>query len=253
MSLRPALLTPRDALFLDVDGTLLPIVARPQDVRVDSALRALLKRLRDALGGALALVSGRSIAEIDQLFEPLVLPLAGQHGYERRDAALGVHRSEVFGHPLDEAVATLTDFSRRHAGLLVEQKGASVALHYRLAPELADAARTQVEALAERLAPDYTLMAGKMVFELKPAHTDKGGAIRAFMREAPFAGRVPVFLGDDVTDEYGFAAIEEFGGESIKIGPGVTRARWRLNGAADVRGWLNASLDALRASERRAG
>jgi len=251
MSLRPALLRQHDALFLDVDGTLLPIVARPQDVRVDSALRALLKRLRDALDGALALVSGRSIAEIDQLFEPLVLPLAGQHGFERRDATLKVHRSEVLGHTLDEAVATLTDFSRRHAGLLVEQKGSSVALHYRLAPELADDARTQVEALAERLAPDYTLMAGKMVFELKPAHTDKGGAIRAFMREAPFAGRVPVFLGDDVTDEYGFAAIEEFAGESIKIGPGVTRARWRLNGAADVRGWLNASLDALRANERR--
>ena len=250
MSLRPVPLRPDNALFLDVDGTLLPIAARPQDVRVDSALRALLTRLHGALDGALALVSGRSIGEIDQLFEPLVLPLAGQHGYERRDAQRRLHLEPCLGCPLDEAVAELIQLASRHAGLLVEQKGASVALHFRLAPHLAELARSRMEGLAEHLTPDYALMAGKMVYELKPAHTDKGSAIRAFMREPPFAGRLPVFLGDDVTDEYGFVAVQALGGETIKIGPGATSARWRLAGAAEVRGWLNASLDALRPGNR---
>jgi len=254
MNVRPALLTSAHALFLDVDGTLLPIVARPQDVRVDAALRSLLTRLSGALGGALALVSGRSIAEIDELFAPLVLPLAGQHGYERRDASLRLHRAESARRPLDDAAAALTDLSARHHGLLVEKKGASVALHYRLAPELVDVARSEMQLLEQRLAPDYALMAGKMVFELKPAQVDKGSAIRSFMREAPFAGRVPIFLGDDVTDEYGFGAVDELGGETIKVGPGATRARWRLSGAPEVRSWLNAALVALRTSaDRHAG
>ncbi|MCC7548963.1 MAG: trehalose-phosphatase [Burkholderiales bacterium] len=253
MSMRPAPLTRAHALFLDVDGTLLPIVARPQDVRVDAALRGLLTRLHAALDGALALVSGRSIAEIDQLFQPLVLPLAGQHGYERRDASLRLHRADALRQPLDEAAAALNDLSARHRGLLVEKKGASVALHYRLAPQLAEMARTQMKMLEERLAPEYELMAGKMVFELKPAQTDKGTAIRAFMHEAPFAGRVPVFLGDDATDEHGFAAVDALGGEAIKIGLGASCARWRLGGASDVRSWLNAALDALRVSADRRG
>lgn len=254
MSARPPLLTHAHALFLDVDGTLLPTVARPQDVRVDAALRGLLTRLRAALGGALALVSGRSIAQIDRLFEPLVLPVAGQHGFERRDASLRLQRADILRQPLDEAAAALSDLSARHCGLLVEQKGASIALHYRLAPELAHLAQAKMKMLQERLAPEYALLTGKMVFELKPAQADKGAAIRAFMQEAPFARRVPVFLGDDVTDEHGFAAVEEFGGEAVKIGPGETRARARLAGASDVRGWLNASLDALRCSaDRHAG
>jgi len=250
MNLRPAPLGPGHALFLDVDGTLLPIVARPQDVRVDSALRSLLTRLHAALDGALALVSGRSIAEIDQLFEPLVLPLAGQHGYERRDAAHRMHRGTDVSAAMDGILAPLRNWSSRHPGLLVEQKGASVALHFRLAPQLSEVAREEMEALARQVGPEYELMAGKMVYELKPASTDKGRAILAFMREPPFAGRVPVFLGDDVTDEFGFGAIEALAGHSIKVGSGPTCARWRLASAGDVRGWLNASLDSLKGGER---
>jgi trehalose 6-phosphate phosphatase len=226
--------------FLDIDGTLLDIADRPEEVRVKPRELKLLEELRDAAGGALALVSGRSIAVLDELFQPLRLPVAGQHGAERRDAEGRMHRRP--GPSLESVFSRIARFARRHDGLVVEDKGQSVALHYRLAPQLADAAQAAVRRAVADAGPGIEVQDGKMVFEVKPAGCDKGKAIAAFVREAPFAGRLPVFLGDDVTDELGFRVVNRLGGHSIKIGIGASAARWRLADPAEARAWLRAWL-----------
>lgn len=230
------------AWFLDIDGTLLELEDHPDAVRIAEEELALVNNLRDAASGALALVSGRSIAVLDRLFRPLRLPVAGQHGAERRDADGRTHR-----HPapsLAAALSSLSRFATRHHGLVVENKGQSVALHYRLAPQLAGAAEAAVREAAAAAGPGIEVRGGKMVLEMKPAGCDKGSAIAAFMREAPFAGRVPVFLGDDATDELGFRVVNRLRGHSIKVGGGATAARWRLADPADARAWLRAWLAA---------
>ncbi|HXF67290.1 MAG TPA: trehalose-phosphatase [Burkholderiales bacterium] len=230
--------SPDWAFFLDIDGTLLEHAERPDAVRADPALGRLLAGLQRACGGALALISGRPVAEMDALFAPLRLPAAGQHGVERRDARGTVHRHAIPAEPLRRAARRLGDFAARHAGMLLEDKGHSLALHFRLAPELSGAARAAVaEALAE-LGPQFEMQAGKLVFELKPGGRDKGTAIEEFMRETPFLGRTPVFIGDDLTDEYGFGIVNRLGGHAIKVGEGHSAAPWRLADAAAVRCWL---------------
>ncbi|HZN47311.1 MAG TPA: trehalose-phosphatase, partial [Ramlibacter sp.] len=165
MSLPP--LDRRCALFLDLDGTLLHIAQRPQDVRVDDALVALLGLLQGRLAGALALISGRPLRELDALLAPLILPGAGQHGAERRTAA-GEVRWYAPRAPA-AAARQLAAFAAAHPGLILEDKGASLALHYRLAPGLADKVQRQMQSLAAELAPQMHLLVGKMVCELKPA------------------------------------------------------------------------------------
>jgi trehalose 6-phosphate phosphatase len=130
----------------------------------------------------------------------------------------------------------------RHPGLVLESKGMSVALHYRGAPQLAGYAHRLMRTLKSRHLPDFVIQRGKRVVELKPAGTDKGVAIRGFMERTPFAGRLPVFVGDDVTDETGFAVVNDMGGYSVKIGPGSTSARFRLGGVAALADWLRAGL-----------
>jgi trehalose 6-phosphate phosphatase len=228
------------AIFLDIDGTLLEHVERPDAVRADAALGALLATLHKATGGALALISGRPVATLDALFAPLSLAVAGQHGIERRDADSRLHRHAFPLEPLRRAARQLGDFAARHAGLLLEDKGHSLALHYRLAPQLAGAARDAVAEVLATLGPDFEMQSGKLVLEIKPGGRDKGTAIQEFMAEAPFAGRLPVFVGDDTSDEYGFAIVNRTGGHSIKVGPGSSSARWRLADAAAVRAWLGA-------------
>lgn len=226
------------AFFLDVDGTLLEHAERPDAVRTDPALGRLLAGLHEAAGGALALISGRPVAEMDALFAPLRLPAAGQHGVERRDARGKVHRHALPAELLRRAARRLGEFAARHAGMLLENKGHSLALHFRLVPELSGAARAAVaEALAE-LGPEFEMQAGKLVFEIKPSGRDKGTAIEEFMREPPFRGRTPVFIGDDLTDEYGFGIVNRLGGHAIKVGEGRSAAPWRLADAAAVRSWL---------------
>jgi len=228
------------AWFLDIDGTLLDIADRPEDVKVKARDLKLLQDMHDAACGALALVSGRTIAVLDQLFHPLSVPIAGQHGAERRDAAGRRHRHPV---PSLRGVShRISRFARDHEGLVVENKGQSVALHYRLAPQLARAAHAAVRAAAEDAGPAVEIQDGKMVYEVKAAGCDKGKAIAEFMREAPFAGRVPVFLGDDLTDELGFRVVNELGGHSIKVGEGASGARWRLGDPGEARAWLRAWL-----------
>jgi trehalose 6-phosphate phosphatase len=226
----------RCALFLDVDGTLLHIAPRPQDVRVDDALIGLLEKLHAALGGALALVSGRPLREVDALIAPLLLPASGQHGVERRDALGNLHEH---GQPAPPAAGRrLAAFASAHPGLILEDKGASLALHYRLVPELAGFVQAEMGDLALELGRDWQALPGKMVCELKPAALDKGSSVCQFMAEPPFRGRLPVFVGDDVTDEYGFEAVNRIGGCSIKVGPGETCAQLFLPGVDAVHAWL---------------
>jgi trehalose 6-phosphate phosphatase len=226
------------ALFLDVDGTLLDIAERPDEVDHHQIDRALVEGLQRAAGGATALISGRSLAQLDAMFAPLVLPAAGQHGFERRDARGRRHRHRFPVETLAPAKEQLRDFAVRHPGVVLEDKGASVALHYRLAPQLEQAALDAMRSASAPLGAAVHTQAGKMVWELKPAGADKGTAIDEFMREAPFAGRKPVFLGDDVTDEHGFLVVNRLGGHSVKVGSGESAARWRLADPQAAHAWL---------------
>ncbi len=232
------------ALFLDVDGTLLHIADTPDSVAIDRATVDLLARAYRATGGATALITGRRIADVDRLFFPLALPVAGQHGFERRDAAGAFHRHAQPAPELAAARAPLAAFAAGHPGVLIEDKGLTLAAHYRLAPR----AEPALEALTERLAAEsagvLAIQRGKMVFELRPAGKDKGTAIAEFLEEAPFRGRTPVFLGDDLTDEYGFSIVNGRGGISVKVGDGPTEAVARLPGVDAVR----ASLERLAAA-----
>ncbi|MEW6691020.1 MAG: trehalose-phosphatase [Pseudomonadota bacterium] len=226
------------AFFLDVDGTLLEHVGQPQDVRVDPGLRELLRDLLAAAGGAVALISGRAVEDIERLFAPLAFPAAGQHGTERRAADGTLHRHAPPLERLGQAAAELVRLTAGHAGLVAENKGMTLALHFRGAPQLGALAERAMRAIAAQLGDAFELQAGKFVLEVKPSGKDKGSAIAEFMGEPPFAGRVPVFLGDDLTDEQGFEVVNRLGGHSVKVGPGASRARWRLADAAAVRAWL---------------
>jgi trehalose 6-phosphate phosphatase len=231
------------ALFLDFDGTLIDIAGTPESAEATPAEIALLAGLQRATNGALALISGRSIARMDELFAPLVLPAAGQHGAERRDAQGRRHRYRFPAQALRPVAGDIRNFAARHRGLVFEDKGASVALHYRLAPELAAAVYEAVREAAQPLGDAVEVQGGKMVVELKPAGCDKGRAIETFMQEPPFAGRMPVFLGDDLTDEYGFRVVNRLGGHSVKVGEGESAARWRLENPAATRAWLAGWLE----------
>ena len=239
------------AFFLDIDGTLLDIEGHPDHVRIGRAELDLVDGLYRATSGALALVSGRPLAGIDVLFHPLKLPIAGQHGAERRDGNGRRHRHQFPVEALHGAAAPVRKFVARNEGLIFEDKGASVALHYRLAPQLADAARKVVEDAVRAAGGAIEMQVGKMVFELKPAGCDKGKAIEEFMTDPSFAGRTPVFLGDDVTDEYGFRVVNQLNGHSIKVGPGPTDARWRLANPSAAKAWLGAWMDKFGRMQRK--
>jgi len=225
------------AYFFDVDGTLIPIAETPAAVRVSQELRALLEHLYTCSGNAVALMTGRPIAEIDRLFPAVELPVAGQHGAERRDSAGRVTRHEP---SVDLAAVRqrLASAALANPGLLFEDKGLSVALHYRRVPRLAGFVHRTMDELLPTLGGAYSVQKGKSVVELKPAGKDKGRALLEFMEEPPFAGRVPVFVGDDATDEFGFDTVNRLGGYSIKVGPGDTAARWRLEDVQAVQQWL---------------
>jgi trehalose 6-phosphate phosphatase len=242
---RPGLPPPLDtraALFLDIDGTLLELAPSPAQVRVDDDVTERLPALARELDGAVALITGRAIADADRLFPGLSLPIAGQHGTERRSADGTIHRHRLPQPGIARLRRELARFAARHAGVMLEDKGATLALHYRQAPRLAAhvhrTIRAQVAAGARGRA--WRVQPGKGIVELRPDGRDKGTAIAEFMAEPPFRGRMPVFLGDDRTDEFGFAAVARMGGWSVKVGAGPTRARYRLPDVAAVRSWLAA-------------
>jgi len=226
------------AFFLDIDGTLLEHADRPEAVKVDGAMRRLLSDLQQGAGGALALISGRAVADIDGLFAPLVLPAAGQHGAERRDAAGRIHRHPYDAAPVRRAAERIGAYAAAHPELVFEDKGQNLALHYRLAPRLADEVGELMRDVAAGLGEAFELQRGKMVLEIRSGGRDKGSAIAEFMQEPPFHGRTPVFIGDDLTDEFGFGVVNDLDGVSVKVGEGSSRARWRIADAAAVRAWL---------------
>ncbi len=232
----------RPALFLDLDGTLAAIVAKPGDTIIDSRRNRLLALLGKRLDGRLAIVSGRTIAEVDRILEASVAAVAGVHGLERRTAAgawLTTHP-----HPrLAEVRAILEALAQTRDGLLVEDKGLSVALHYRGAPE----AEASIRELGKELASHTGLVVqqGSLVIELRTPGPDKGDAIEAFMSEPPFAGSQPLFFGDDLTDEHGFAVVERMGGTGILVGtPRQTEASRQIPNVESVLDWLQAGVGA---------
>jgi trehalose 6-phosphate phosphatase len=226
------------ALFLDVDGTLLEIAATPVAVRVPSRAIRVLAVLHLKLHGAVAFVSGRPVDDLDRLFAPVRLPAAGVHGAERRDSVGAMHRA-AHGAGLAPARQLLRAWGAAHAGAFVEDKGTAVALHYRTAPGLEPAARRVAADALAAVGAGFHLQQGKMVLEIKPDSVSKGHAIAAFMQEPPFHGCVPVFVGDDLTDEDGFEVVDRLGGHSIAVGLGrSTRARWRLRDERAVLDWL---------------
>ncbi|GLR47078.1 trehalose-phosphatase [Sphingomonas astaxanthinifaciens] len=225
------------SLFLDFDGTLVAIADRPDAILVDAGLPALLRQLVERLEGRVVLVSGRAASDVRAWLGPLDITVAGSHGLERPGA------------PAPTATATqafqpLRDLTQRVAGLLLEEKPLGAALHYRQAPEAEELCRAAVTAVAA--ASGLAVQPGKMVFELKPAGGDKGSAVTAIMAEPPFRGTRPFFIGDDLTDEHGFAAAAALGGAGILVGePRTTAATFALADVPAVHTWLAQAAEAL--------
>ncbi|MEG8038204.1 trehalose-phosphatase [Sphingomonas sp. LR60] len=232
----PSLLTDA-SLFLDFDGTLVEIAETPDGVRVAEDLATLLERLGKALPGGVAIVSGRPVHEISALIAPAAPPIAGSHGLEVA-APNGSVTAPDRSAALDAALAEAQAFAADHPGTLIEDKPFGVGLHFRGAPEAGDA----MTALAEQLATvhDLHLQHGKMVVELRMAGRDKGAAVELLMGEPLRQRTVPVFVGDDVTDEAGFAAAATLGGAGVLVGPARdTAATYRVESVADVLAWLD--------------
>jgi trehalose 6-phosphate phosphatase len=235
----PPLFSPADiGLFLDFDGTLVVLADRPDAVRLDPPLARLLARLSDRLAGRVALVSGRSVAQLDAIAGTCATTLAvvGSHGAEVRavgDTGWQVERPAA----LQKAEAIVRQALGGCEGVVIEVKSLGVAVHYRQNPAMAQAARAVADDVADKLG--LRMQEGKMMIELRTGGDDKGSGIAALMQAPPFAGHVPVFLGDDVTDEPGFATCKALGGVGILVGsPAATAASFRLDGVADVRDWL---------------
>lgn len=233
------------ALFLDVDGCLLAFEDDPAAVVVSPPLRTLLQTLHDRLDGALALVSGRGVSDLDRLFGTPPWALAGLHGYQLRDGQ-GRQR-ELAVDPADQARmrAAVQALAARLDGVQLEDKQHAMALHCRRAPQHLATLREAAQAVAADL-PGYELQPGNLVMEFKPTGMDKGSAVAELLQQPPFAGRLPVYLGDDLTDEHAFAAVNEAGGMSVRVGSREpSHARFTLSSPASVHAWLERVRDAL--------
>ncbi len=232
------------AVFLDFDGTLVEIAERPDAVVVAPATRVALEQLRARLAGAVAIVTGRDIGAIDRWLAPVSMPVAGVHGRVRRDALGKIHAATPSPGFHDVLETALTPLLQRNPELLVERKDGAIALHWRGDPALEGACVALMQHAIEGR-PDVTLKRGKAVIEAVDGVCDKGAAVAAFMRETPFAGRIPMFAGDDLTDEDAFAVVNALGGVSVKIGPGKTSAQVRVADTAAFLHWLRAASGAL--------
>lgn len=227
------------AIFLDIDGTLLDIAPTPLEVKVSDALRATLASLSRIFDGAIAFVSGRPIAEMDRLFDPLRIAAVGGHGAEIRFAPDGkIRRSEIA--TLDEDLrAEFSRIGRIGDGVIVEDKGYSLAIHFRLAPHLGGEIMKSVTAVCkDDRCSTLEILPGKAVVEIKPGGYDKGTGLREMMSVPPFTGRRPIFVGDDVTDSAAFAVLKDFAGTGFSVGGVVPGTSFNFDGPQDVRGWL---------------
>ncbi len=228
------------ALFLDVDGCLVEFQPLPELVRIPHSLLHTLTPLRSALDGSLALVSGRTLEQLDHLFAPLALPSAAQYGMERRTPDGVLHRALLPDRSIADRVREQCfELPAQFPGLKVEDKGYSVALHYRAVPHIAGAVARAADDIAAQFGGAYEVQPGALVQELKPTTCSKGAAVRLFMEDAPFKSRIPVFLGDDFADESAFAAVNTLGGISIAVGVDRhTQAAYALAGPVAARRWL---------------
>ncbi len=231
-------ITLHTALFLDFDGTLVELAATPSLVHVSADVIVSLSTLQLKLEGALALVSGRSLGNLDAFVHPLRVAAAGEHGSQRRGA--NGHLSLVAPAELGTAIAAGQALVLAHPALLLERKTNGISLHYRQAPELENICIAALQAAIQHI-NNLELIRGKCVVEVKPKAANKGTAIADFMQEAPFARRQCIFAGDDTTDESGFAAVQSMGGYGIKVGPGPTAARYRCASVTDLASWLRAA------------
>jgi len=245
------LVTLSHALFLDFDGTLVDIAPRPEAVEVPAHVLGHLQLLHDSLQGALAIVTGRTLVDVDHFLAPVRLALACEHGAQIRVSGIGaVESAPAPLLPVERLLHALNPLTASHPELLVERKKTGVALHFRQAPHLEDLCR-HAAADAMRDMPGAEMLQGKYVLEIKAGGTSKGRAIDFLMRQPPFVGRVPLFMGDDVTDETGFAAVQAQGGLGVKVGEGATVAQVRMSTPAEVRAWLRTA--ALAMSAQRGG
>jgi trehalose 6-phosphate phosphatase len=227
------------AILLDVDGTILDIAPTPHEVRVPKALSSALQRISERTKGALALVSGRPLGDLDFIFAPLRLPAIGGHGAEIRPVA-GGKPFEQRARSLDrELRSRLSDVAKLSSGIIVEDKGYALALHYRLAIDKEADVRERVVAICSARPSDAVeILPGKAVIEIKSAGFNKGTAVRELMTYPPFADRCPIFIGDDTTDEAAFAVLPDFGGLGISVGRKVAGIAGRFQAPSDVRNWL---------------
>ncbi len=233
----PRLLAAQNSVLLDFDGTLVDLVDRPDAVVIDAALLALVRRLNGTFDGRVALVSGRSVAQLEAFLGATLggIAIVGSHGAEVRAGARRV--STVRPQALIAAERAIQATFADRDGVIVEVKSLGIAVHYRLAPDVEPAARSLVERIARK--SGLAVQEGKMMIELRAAGHDKGSGIATLMAQPPFVGTVPVFAGDDVTDEAGFVAVEKLGGIGVLVGPArPTAARYRLDDVAAVRAWL---------------
>lgn len=230
------------ALFLDVDGTLLDFASSPDGVHVPADLIEDLRRLHKALDGALALVSGRRVEAIDALFAPLQLPAIGLHGLQRHNGGRDDHAPP---HQFASVLAAARDLAAKYPGALVEDKGIAIALHWRNAPAAEEPLHEFASSALIEL-PGYCLQPGSDVLELRPDGHDKGDAIASLMETGSFRERIPVFIGDDLTDEYGFDAVNARHGISVLVGTrGNTAATYGLHDPPAVRAWLRTAVSRL--------
>jgi len=237
----PTLDVTRHALFLDLDGTLVEFAAHPEQVVASEDLRLLLASLAQAMNGAVALITGRTIASADAVLDGALVHVAGVHGLERRSGD-GIERSTADTSPIttarDEARAMIANGALNAE---LEDKGVAIALHYRRMPEFADAVRRAAADLSHR--HGLSIVEGKMVIELKLGQRTKADAVSDFMRTPPFSGRTPIAVGDDITDEDAFRAVRKLGGHAILVGEErETAAKWRLDNTREVFAWLKSGL-----------
>lgn len=226
------------AYFLDFDGTLLDLAPTPDAIVVDAALPVLLDTLRRVCGGAVAVISGRALGDLERHLGMPALIKAGQHGLERRDATGRLHRHAAPAHARQAIRQALGPFLAAHPALLLEDKGLTLALHYRQAPELAAEAQDVLQRLVDETGDDLVVQRGKRVLEVRPTGIDKGTALAEYLAEPPFLGRRPVFVGDDRSDEHAFELVNERDGISVAVGAGTLNARYRLPDVTAVRAWL---------------
>lgn len=231
------------AVFADVDGTLVPFEDFPDQVVADEELRSLLERLHHATQGAMALLSGRSIPDLDRVFHPLRFPAAGQHGAEIRLASGSLRGHSPGDGRLEPLLASLRAWAATRPGVLIEDKGVSIAVHVRMAPDQTGEARRRLVDWLEADGAGYGLQQGKHVFEVRPDWANKGVALGSLLYTLPFQGRTPLCFGDDETDEDAFAAAQALGGHAIKVGPGPTCAQWQVQGPSELRAWIRGVLE----------